>query len=501
VALLAGASIWLLPVAAIAVWLNPFLGMYGGSFLSDMLVAWCTLLLVLLIPLELRTQPGPPWRDIARGLLWGFVILVGVLTKVTFLLFLGVTGLAVLWIRFRRLGVGPCLRAASTAAICSIPAAIIWAVFGKNFIGHAVGFSFGGLSKFYAVGGMTPLGYLREYLRTCGWACFPTFALMLYFGWKVWRSDARLLRMLPLALVLFYFILCALSPNSDYRFAMPVMIGLPFVLAVVPANKVDQRSLRTGMIGFGLLAGVLCSIPMLARPEMAPVRYAEAVLNRIGRPGTKIMLATESPVLNIETFLLAKQFGGKRLEELTIDSLVYDSLNGRSIYDSYHRMEGADYILFHKPPLSTDPPWANQFANEFYQYASGIADETDAPSEYMHVMKVRPQASRKIDSSVRPRLTGVATDPAPPRPGIFHWTLTGSGFTPGSRVIVTGLGCESGCGLNPESVSFKGPTELRGIADLTNGSGSYQFQVMNGALPSNAATIELRHAVTSVPRK
>lgn len=491
VAIAAGSAVWMLPVAALAVWLNPFIGMYGGSFLSDMLVAWCTLLLLLLLPLELRTNPGPPRHDVARGALWGLVIVVGVLTKVTFILFLAVIGLAIISIRFRLLGARSCLRAALTAAICALPAMVIWIAFGRNFIGHAVGFSFGSLSKFYAVGGMTPFGYLREYLKNCGWGCFPTLALVPYFAWRVWRSDARWLRMLPLALVLFYFALCALSPNGDYRFAMPVMIALPFVLAVVPSKGADQVPPGMGLMGFALLAGVLCSIPMLARPDMTYVRHAGTILDRIARPGVKILLATDDPFLNIDTFLLAKEFRRQRLPSVAIDTLVYDSLRGRSMYDGFHRLEAADYILFKKPPLSTEPEWANQFANEYYQYATGVADETDVPSEYMHVLKVRPPGLLKTDSS-RPILAALSTDPTPPRPGIFRWTITGSGFTPGSGVIITGRGCEAGCRLNPESFSFKSVTELTGLADLTNGAGTYEFQVMNGPVPSNVVAVEIR---------
>lgn len=490
-AVASGASVWALTAAAMAVWLNPFIGMYGGSFLSDMLVSWCTLLLVLLIPLELSTHPGSASQDVKRGLLWGFVITVGVLAKVTFIFFLAVTGAAVLWIRFRRQGVRCCARAAATALICSLPAALIWALFGRNFISHATGFSFGGLSKFYAVEGGTPLGYLKDYLSNCSWACLPMLAVIVYFFWRLRRSEDKLLRLLPLGLMVFYLALCAFSPNGDFRFALPVMIGLPFVLAVVPAGGKDAVP-GAALIGYGLLAGVLCAIPMLGRADLAPVRYAERLLQTIGKPNTRILLATESPQLNIETFLLAKQFLGSRAAAVRVDTLVYDALNGRSIYDSYHRMESADYILFHKPPLSTEPKWANAHAAEFYKYAAAMADPAPAPSDYMNVMKVRPLNARTVPEGEYPELTSLTTDPAPLRPGLFHWDLQGRRFTPGTRVVITGFGCEAGCTLNPESVSFKGPGELSGIADLTNGRGVYQFQAANGPTSSKPITVQMK---------
>ena len=493
VAISAGAAIWALPIAGLAVWLNPLLAIYGGSFLSDILVAWCATLLLLLVPLELRAHPGTARMDVARGALWGLVIVVGTLAKVTFFFFLGGVALAVIWIRFRRLGIRSCLRTAFTAAICSLPAIIIWAVFWRNFVGHAVEASFGGFSKFYAVEGLTPLGYLRGYAMTCRWSIVPTLALVLYFALKVRRSDARWFRILPLALILIYLAICSLIPYLDYRYAMPVMIALPFVLAVVPAGGEEQPSPPAAVFVFGLLGCVLCSIPMLARTDMESVRYVGSVLDRIARPGVKIMLATETQTLNIETLLLGKELRGKPFHTVEIDTLFYDPLHGRSMFDSYHRMEWADYILFDKPPLPTNPKWANRFASEFYQYATGIADEVDSvPHEYMHILKVRPPGERSTISTDTPQIAAVATDPTPPQRGIFRWTLTGSGFTPGTRVTITGRFCESGCELNPASFSYENPTKLTGVADLSTGTGSYEFRVMNGSLGSNVATIEIK---------
>jgi hypothetical protein len=493
VAISAGAALWTLPVAGIAIWLNPLLGIYGGFFLADILIAWCTALLLLLIPLELRTQPSSARMDVARGALWGLVIVVGTLAKATFFFFLAPTALAVIWIRFRRLGLRSCLRAALTAVVCSLPAIVVWAVFWRNFLGHAMQATIGGYSKFYAVAGQTPFVYLRGYVAACRWGLLPTSALLLYFLWKIRRAGALWFRLLPLALILSFLAICSFIPYDDYRYAMPVMIALPFALAVVPRPGGEQTPLPAAAFAFGLLACVLSTIPLLGRTDMAYLRYAEAVMDKIARPGTKIMLATETAGLNIETLLLVKELGGNRLHSVMFDTLYYDALQGRSVYDSYHRMEWADYILFDKPPLPHELKWNNEFANEFYQYAVGMADEDNsAPHEYMHVLKVRPPAARNTASTQNPQITAVTTDPAPPPPGLFRWTLTGASFTPGSRVTITGRFCESGCELNSQSFSYKAPTELTGVADLTNGSGSYQFQVFNGSLASNAATIEIK---------
>ncbi len=490
-AIAAGANVWALAVAALAVWLNSFVASYGGSFLSDILVSWCTLLVLIFIPLELATAKPEPVADLARGASWGFVIAVGSLAKVTFLLFVAIAMPVVLWIRFRRLGAKRCLRTAIAGAVCSLPAAIVWAAFGRNFIGHAIGFSFGGGSKFYAVSGATPLGYIQGLLKNWGWGSLLLVALIPYFVWTIYRSDARWFRIVPVAVLLLYLALCAFSPNADYRFAMPIMIALPFALATGLSTNREQAHPDLASMSIALLGCVLCSIPMLSRPDMTYIRYAGSILDQVARPGRRILLATESPFLNIETFLLAREIRSPRLKSLNIDTLVYDSIRGRSVNDSLHRMNGADFLLFHKPPLSTEPSWANEHAKEFAEYASRIADETDAPTEYMRVMKVRPPDAQPV-SGERPHVTRISTDPAGPPPGLFRWTLQGTGFTPASRVVVTGLGCESGCILNSESVSVKSDTELSGVADLTKGKGAYQFQVLNGKQPSNPAAIEIK---------
>jgi hypothetical protein len=84
--------------------------------------------------------------------------------------------------------------------------------------------------------------------------------------------------MLPIGLILGYLALCCFSQIPDYRYATPVMIALPFVFAVVPGRLAIGRSADYRLLVSGLLAGVLISIPMLARPDLTYVRYAGAIL-------------------------------------------------------------------------------------------------------------------------------------------------------------------------------------------------------------------------------
>lgn len=390
VAVASGATPWVMAAAALSVWFNPFLASYSGTFLADMLLAWIVLLTLLLIPLELAEGQRGRGADVMRGALWGFVFDVGALTKVTFGYFLIAVVVAVMFIRLRRCGMRSLLATVAATLICLSPSILIWSLFGRTFLKHAVDGSFGGIVSFYSAGALDWKGYLGQYATLCAYGLAPLVLLAAYFVWRVLQCDRVLLRLLPVALILGYLGLCATSPNQEYRFVMPVMIALPLLCATVPSGLPGQRA-QPGMLLYlsVFLAGVLATIPMVGRPDLTYVRYAGAVLDRITEPGAAILIATDDPNLNNETFLLAREIRSGMPPNLTIDTLVYDIVAGRTLDYSLHRMDSADYILFKKGALSTDPEWANKFAKAFHAHAVEIADQIDAPNQFMETFKVR----------------------------------------------------------------------------------------------------------------
>ncbi len=178
-ALSSGASPWMMAAAALSVWWNPFLASYGGTFLSDMLLAWTVLLTLLLIPLELATDPQGLVRDVMRGVLWGFVFNVGALTKVTYGYFLVPVVAVVISIRLRRCGMRSLLATVAATLICLTPSILIWSLFGRNFLQHAVDASFGGMTAFYSGGALgwtgtsdnMPLSVPMDLPRWFSWPC------------------------------------------------------------------------------------------------------------------------------------------------------------------------------------------------------------------------------------------------------------------------------------------------------------------------------------------
>ena len=383
-----GASPWVMAAAAASIWFNPFLASNAGAFLSDMLLAWAVLLTLLLIPLELATEPRGWVHDVLRGALWGFVFNIGALTKVTFGFFLIPVVAAVMYIRLRRCGMRSLLATVAATLICLAPSLLVWLLFGRHFLQHAVDASFGGMTAFYSAEALGWKGYLRQYAALCAYGLTPLVFLTAYFIRRVLRCDHKWLRILPVTLILGYLGLCAVSSNHDYRFAIPVMIALPLLCAAVPAGLPGKRA-EPGMPLYVslLLAGILISIPMVGRPDLTYIRYAGALLDRIHRPGAVILIATDDPHLNVETFLLAAEVRSGL--GLNIGTLVYDIVLGHPLDYSLHRMDSADYILFKKGELMADPEWANKFAATFHAHAAEIGDQIDAPNQFMETFKVR----------------------------------------------------------------------------------------------------------------
>jgi hypothetical protein len=382
------ASRIVLLLAGACIYLNPFLRGYAGGFLADALVAWAVAGSLLLVPLEAYgegTRNG--WQDALRGLMWAFLFGIGALSKVSFGFFLIVVAPLAIIYRWRRCGRRSALVTTGAALAGSLPAILVWLAFGRNFVGHAVQASFGGLAKFYAAAGSSERTYLREYFRASGYAVIPLAALLLYFLWSLHAQRRQLFaRVVPVLMLAAFLILCGLSPNQDYRFSMPVMIALPILLAVAPHRAKGLTAPGRTTLALAVLAGSLLSFPMVARPDMSFVRYASDILERYGSPNTTILLATDHPYLNIETFLLAQQIGGERLRTVRLGTLVYDYVNNRPLAWSLDRTSKADIVLFHRPPLYPDPPWANQFASQFRDQAEKSGSLTES-GKYLDVFR------------------------------------------------------------------------------------------------------------------
>lgn len=155
-------------------------------------------------------------------------------------------------------------------------------------------------------------------------------------------------------------------------------------------------SVGTAPVLAALVVGTAFLGPMTRRPEIAPIRHAEDLLKTLSKeqpiPGQpmKVLIATDGPAFNIDTFLLAKQIGWDSLQGADVDTLVYDAVNKRSLEDGLKRIDAADYVLFLRPGLTPGADWQRVWAQEYRAYCERggiLLDPKISPD--MDVFKIR----------------------------------------------------------------------------------------------------------------
>ena len=357
-------------LGAASIYLTPFLRLTGGDMMTDMLLAWCITLALMLIPLEYNDPQTTLWPSVLRGLLWGFVIDVGMLSKLTFAFFFGTIGVALLGIRWWRSGMRPLFCALGGCVVGAIPAAMVWSIYGGNFLRFAVMVAWGDVSRLWDVPGMTAGGYIYRYFSDLNVALIPLVLLLILFvrGLSI-EKKGRLVRLVPIGTLLVYLMIAARSQNRDPRFTIPVMIALPLGLAWTKSKRASEMVMGVTPVLAALIAGMLFAIPMVAKPEITPIEHSGELLRNLsrGRPVAAI-IATDGPQFNIETFQVARQIGGEYLRPVRVDTLVYDEVNKRTLEDGLRRIDKADYVLFLKPEHTPGPDWSRTRAKDYRAY-------------------------------------------------------------------------------------------------------------------------------------
>jgi hypothetical protein len=389
-------------LAAVAICLTPFLQANGGAMMVDMLLGWCVALGLMLIPLEYCSPSKGLWPSVLRGLLWALVIDVGMLSKVTFAFFFCTIGVCLLLIRERHSGEMSLRYAFAGCIIGSLPALVIWRYYGINFLRFAVMVAWGETSRLWSVPGMAAAGYLRRYFSQLGLALIPLLLLLVLFvrGFVI-EKQMRLARLLPIGILLIYLGIAARSQNRDPRFGIPIMIAMPLCLAWIGIRKDSKPAVSAAPIFAALLLGTLLALPMIRRPEVVPIKRAGELLRTLSleqsTPGQpiKIVIATDGPEFNIDTFLLARQLGRESLESVDLDTLVYDAINKRTLKDGTDRIDTADYVLFLRSDHTPGADWQRVWAQDYRYHSERVGILLDSKtSPDMDVFKIRKAGVR-----------------------------------------------------------------------------------------------------------
>jgi len=244
---------------------------------------------------------------------------------------------------------------------------------------------------------MTAAGYLQRYFSQLGFALIPLVLLLVLFirGIAI-EKQMRLARLLPIGIILIYLGIAARSQNRDPRFTIPVMIAMPLCLAWTSVRKDSKLTVGAAPVFAALLLGAALAFPMVRRPELVPIQRTRDLLQTLSHdqptPGKpiKVVIATDGPEFNIDTFLLARQIGRESLESVHLDTLVYDAINKRTLKDGTDRIESADYVLFlrpdHTPGVDWERVWAQNYRSDA-EKAGTLLHPTTSPD--MDVFKIR----------------------------------------------------------------------------------------------------------------
>lgn len=336
------------------------------GFMTDCLFAWIAFAAALLIPYEVLDQTVSIRASLLRGLLWAVVFSVGAITKASFGYFI-VTIIPVLFaIRMRLRGRRHAMLSLLSLTVCSLPVAIYWLRNGHLMLSQGWGSAFGHVAPFFYV---SPWQFLGHMLRDSpGLLLSAVFAIGSIAYWVVkGRVFAWNINLVPLLITIGYCGLSFLSSNRELRFLFLGYMAPPFLIGILMSGK--TRPFPRGpasvasMVVFCFI--VLAAVPMLRRPDRQCIARSEAVLTQTTELGIKrVLLATNSPSLNGQLMMVAKQFStsGPQIE---INWMAWNIVSGTSIQDDFHEIREFDLVVFQN---NVGNNFTNRRVSEWEQY-------------------------------------------------------------------------------------------------------------------------------------
>ena len=341
----------------------------GAPFLADSISAIVILDTLLLLPLETATQASTGSAYFRRGLLWGLLFSLGLLSKLTYFYFAGVTfGLLVL-ISLYRDGIGRTAMKILGMATASLLPVLLFLRYSGIYWHHAMESAFGPLTAFYN-DHIQRWAFLRLSFAQMGWAYWCGIALLLCYALVHWIRSRQTRGLasfaLLFAIILGYLFIAAGSPNKDARFFWPVWLCLPFAVA---AASNDASLTPVAVRGLGLAPvwlSIVLSVATAGRFDMHAVSKFQLVLQSLphNRP-IQVLMADDEAAYNVETLILARQLDLPAFRKMQVSTVVYDIVAGRTPAQSIKRLLGADYVILRWPVDKSSAEWANRFLPQF----------------------------------------------------------------------------------------------------------------------------------------
>ena len=222
------------------------------AFLADSLFAWTILAAVLLIPYEARMDHPSIKTAVLRGLFWGLILSLGAMTKMSFMYFV-VSVIPILFlIRLYHSGLRLAMASLGACACSSLPAAVYLFRWGGRAFDNARVSSFGPLAGFY----YQPLSqFLGTAVRESPGLLFSFLIMAAALVYLVIKRRLSLLGLdfLALLLTVGFGIVVLAAPNRQIRYALPPILALPFLTAVLVSGKGQSFSRRSATLAVSLV--------------------------------------------------------------------------------------------------------------------------------------------------------------------------------------------------------------------------------------------------------
>jgi hypothetical protein len=341
------------------------------AFMADNLVAWTSLASLLLIPFEAKEKSLSMKSDILRGILWGSIFSLGVLSKVSFFYFVILILPILLIIRYRSRDIGSICVSLAALALCSVPAAVYWLRYGQLAWSQATTSSFGRTADFY----YTPLlpflhGVIRESPGVLLTLAFVVGALAYVIIKK--RTLVEGPTLIALLICIGFGVITLASTDRLIRFSFPAIVSIPFIAAILISGREDSVSRRASVLPsiFIFCGLVIAATPMLHRPDRGCIARCNAVLAEAAKlNANRILLATDSATLNADLMRLAVAVSAWR------DTAVVSSVNplyGTSIEQDFQTMRECDLVVF-QDERALYPPFTNERAPKYELFAKQLS--------------------------------------------------------------------------------------------------------------------------------
>jgi hypothetical protein len=343
------------------------------GFYADSLLAWTALTAILLVPYEART-PCPQLGDAAlRGIVWGSILSLGMLTKISFLYFVVSIAPVLFLIRLHYGGFRNAFAALIAFALSSAPTALYFLLFGRPALDHAKASSFGWQTQQYLYNPL--LVYLSDAIRdspglTLSLVLMPIALIYLVIKRRLmqsWPNFLALLIMIGFAIIVIASPARGLGEEHEFRYAFPAIVALPFLVAILMSGKGDppprlSAAVASGLVLCGLLAA---SVPTLYRASSQSLDRANAVLaHAVQCYKAHIILATESPTLNINLLVLAITISPS---SDTVTAGTLSTWSPMPIDEDFRTIRESDQVVFQDRD-ALKPWWANLRVSEYERY-------------------------------------------------------------------------------------------------------------------------------------